>query len=104
MLLKKTPEDPQTKFYISKCKYCGRIFIKFENKTCYCRDACRTWAKKEQKAAYQQKRRKLIKEGVLISNENNRLGTTFLSEHRNPDFNVERNNLRNEAERIGLTL
>lgn len=104
MLLKKIPDDQQTQFYISKCKYCGRIFIKFENRTCYCREACRTWALKEQKAKYQQKRRKDIRDGVLISNENNKLGTTFLSEHRNVDFNIELNNIRKEAGRIGVSL
>lgn len=81
MLLKKTLNDPQTQFYISKCKYCGRVFIKFENKTGYCREACRTWAVREQKARYQQKRRKLINDGELISNELREPGTTFLSQH-----------------------
>lgn len=104
MLLKKTLNDPQTRFYISKCKYCGRIFIKFENKTCYCREACRTWAVREQKAKYQQKRRKLINDGELISNENNKLGTSYLSKHRNSNFNKELVSIRREAKRIGVTL
>lgn len=104
MLLKKILNNPQTRFYISKCKYCGRVFIKFENKTGYCREACRTWAVREQKARYQQKRRKLINDGELISNENNKLGTTYLSNHRHDDFKREYLSIHKEAKRIGVIL
>lgn len=96
MLLKKTLNDPQTQFYISKCKYCGRIFIKFENKTGYCREACRTWAVREQKAKYQQKCRK------LISNELREPGTTFLSQHALSDFGLEERTVKRELKRIGV--
>lgn len=102
MLLKKTLNDPQTQFYISKCKYCGRIFIKFENKTGYCREACRTWALKEQKAQYQRKRRLSIKNGELISNETREPGTTFLSQHALSDFGMEEKTVKRELKRIGV--
>lgn len=96
--------DPQTQFYISKCKYCGRIFIKFENKTGYCREACRTWAVREQKAKYQQKRRKLINDGELISNELREPGTTFLSQHALSDFGLEERTVKRELKRIGVKI
>ena len=94
MLLKKTLNDPQTQFYISKCKYCGRIFIKFENKTMY----CRIWAIREQKAKYQQKCRK------LISNELREPGTTFLSQHALSDFGLEERTVKRELKRIGVKI
>ena len=100
MLLKKTLNDPQTQFYISKCKYCGRIFIKFENKTMY----CRIWAIREQKAKYQQKRRKLINDGELISNELREPGTTFLSHHALSDFGLEERTVKRELKRIGVKI
>ena len=104
MLLKKTLNDPKTRFYISKCKYCGRVFIKFENKTGYCREACRTWAVREQKAKYQQKRRKLINDGELISNELREPGTTFLSQHALSDFGLEERTVKRELKRIGVKI
>ena len=68
------------------------------------REAYRTWAVREQKARYQQKRRKLINDGELISNENNKLGTTYLSNHRHDDFKREYLSIHKEAKRIGVTL
>ena len=41
----------------------------------YCREACRFWAIREQKAKYQQKRRKLINDGELtVKRELKRIG------------------------------
>lgn len=42
--------------------------------------------------------------GELISNENNKLGTSYLSKHRNSNFNKELVSIRREAKRIGVTL
>lgn len=67
----------QTTFYTSKCKYCGKLFIKFQNKTLYCSTECKCRSVQDSKAAYQRKRRKQIREGHLISNETEKLGTTF---------------------------
>ena len=67
----------QTQFYIKKCLYCGSIFIKFENKTLYCSEFCRCKSNQDNKAKYQRKRRKLIRAGVLITNENNKLGSFY---------------------------
>lgn len=79
MLLKKTYHlkdgTIQTTFYTSKCNYCGKTFIKFQNKTLYCSTECKYRSTQDNKAAYQRKRRKQIREGHLISNENQKLGT-----------------------------
>lgn len=53
-----------------KCKYCGKEFKKMHNREMYCSDKCRYNALREQKATYQRNRRKLIREGILISCEN----------------------------------
>ena len=86
----------------SKCKYCGKPFYKQHNKTCYCSDECRTLALKEQKAEYQRKRRKLINKGVLVSNEKEYIGTQFLSQHRQEDFEDEYESIQKEMKRLKL--
>lgn len=68
----------------------------------YCSDECRGYALKEQKAIYQQKRRLLIKNKILISNENVELGTSFLSASPKADFGLEEKAVRNELKRIGV--
>lgn len=102
MLLKKQVDDPQSLFYLSYCKYCGRPFIKTHNRIMYCSSECKCYALKEQKAIYQQKRRLLIKNGELISNENRELGTTFLSAHPKQDFILEEKAIKRELKRIGV--
>lgn len=56
----------------------------------------------ESKAKYQRKRRKLINNGVLISNENKQVGTTFLSKHAHLDYKKEYKSINNEMKRLGL--
>ena len=91
-------------YYKDKCIYCGKGFNKTENKQLYCSDYCRTQARKEQKAAYQRKRRKLINQGVLIVQDTEKapLGSSFLSKHAHNDFTRERNALLKEKRRLGL--
>jgi len=67
----------QTQFYTYKCRYCGKTFIKTENKTMYCSENCKRKTTQDNKAKYQRKRRKSIREGHLISNETQKLGTTY---------------------------
>ena len=87
---------------ISKCKYCGKTYTKTENKTAFCSDECRHKSKQDSKAKYQRKRRKQIREGTLISNERNYIGTGLLSKHANPDFKKEHKNILKERQRIGV--
>ena len=91
-------------FTNAKCKYCGKPFFKTANKTCYCSDRCRNLAIKEQKAEYQRKRRKLIREGVLISNEkaSNDIGTGFIGEHKQDDFEEEYGVIQRELRRLRI--
>ncbi|MBO7443693.1 MAG: hypothetical protein J6T69_02605 [Methanobrevibacter sp.] len=92
-------------FSNAKCKYCGKRFYKTANKTCYCSDRCRTLALREQKAEYQRKRRKLIRDGVLVApNEkaSNDIGTGYIGEHRNEDELEELNVIRRELRRLRI--
>lgn len=84
------------------CKYCGKPFYKAANKTCYCSDRCRNLALKEQKAKYQQKRRKLIRDGELVSNETAYVGTGYLSANRQEDFKDEEKAIVKELKRLRI--
>ena len=88
--------------YNATCKYCGKPYTKSRKHRKYCSNQCYHYARLEQKAKYQRKRRKLIKEKILISNENNFLGTTFLSQHRQNNFEDEYNSIQKELRRISL--
>ena len=80
-------------YYPNKCKWCGKPFLKKYSAEKYCSEECCTLALQDQKAEYQRKRRKQIKEGVLISNENKHIGTNFLSEHCHEDLVLLGDNL-----------
>ena len=84
------------------CKYCGKPYMKTRKHRKYCSHKCYHYARLEQKARYQRKRRKLIREKELISNENNFVGTTYLSQHRRNDFEDEYKALQKELQRISL--
>lgn len=99
MMLK---EGVMVPFTNAKCKYCGKRFYKTANKTAYCSDRCRSLALKEQKAKYQRKRRKMIREGVIVSNESEYVGTGFLSQHKQDDDEKERKAIKKELKRWGL--
>lgn len=86
----------------AKCKWCGKAFFKKHNKQMYCCDHCRSSALKEQKAKYQRKRRKDIRDGVLISNENEYVGTGYLSQHRQEDFDDELAAIHKEMRRFRI--
>ncbi len=102
MLFHRIPGDPQARFYISRCKYCGTKYVKIANKTAFCSDECRCKSKQDSKARYQRKRRKLIRDGELVSNENNYVGTGFLSKHRRTNFKDEYLSILKEKRRIGV--
>lgn len=87
---------------IIKCKYCGRSFRRKYQTQKYCCVNCRTFAYREQRSKYKRKRKKLINDGILISDENEKLGTGFLSEHRHKSFDKEKEAIKKELERLGL--
>ena len=84
------------------CKYCGKKLFKTANKTCYCSDRCRNLALKEQKARYQRERRKRIRHGELVSNESKYVGTGFLSQHRQEDYDQEMEAILKEMKRLKI--
>lgn len=102
MLFHRIPGDPQARFYISKCKYCGTKYIKIENKTGFCSQECRCKSIQDSKAKYQRKRRKLIRDGELVSNERVYIGTGFLSKHANSDFKREHASILKECRRLNV--
>ena len=89
-------------FTNATCKYCGKKFYKTANKTCYCSDRCRRLAIREQKARYQRERRKRIRNGELVSNENKYVGTGFLSHHRQDDDEAEYEAILKEMKRLKI--
>lgn len=88
---------------LKNCKYCGKIFFCKHGNEEYCSYICRKYALQEKKNKYQRDRRKLINDGVLISNENEQLGTGFLSQHRHKSFDKEKEVIKKELERLGLS-
>lgn len=104
MLYEKIPGDPQMRFYISRCNYCKRLFIKFENRSTLCSYKCKVKSTQDNKAKYQRKRRKAINDGELISNETNQIGTStvLLSKSIKDNFVDEHNVILREKRRVGL--
>ncbi len=86
---------------MSKCKYCGKEFTKTHNREMYCCDKCRYFSRKEQRAAYQRKRRKLIREGILISKETVKIGTIFFPK-KIGDWEIEKNYIQRAKYAAGL--
>ncbi len=72
----------------------------------YCSPYCCKQAVREQKARYQRKRRKLVRDGVLIVTDREKgcstYNSNFLSEHRHDDFKREEHAIKREMKRLGL--
>ena len=104
MLLKKIPGEEQTRFYVSKCKYCGKPFIKVENRSTLCSYKCKVKSTQDNKAKYQRKRRKAINDGSLITNEAKQLGTStvLLSKGIKSSFEEEHLVILKEKRRVGI--
>lgn len=104
MLFKRIDGDDQAYFYIGKCRRCGRPFIKFHNRSTLCSDKCKDFNTQDSKAKYQRKRRKLINDGVLITNETNQIGTStvLLSKNIKNTWDEEHNVILKEKRRVGL--
>ena len=106
MLLKKEIKYPdgtiQTGFYISKCKYCGREYIKKENRQTLCSTNCKHKSTQDNKAAYQRKRRRLINQGIIISQETEKIGTVYFPE-KIGDWDEEIILIKKIKRRTGIT-
>ena len=87
-------------YYPNKCKWCGKPFEKQHNRQEYCSEECFHFARLEQKAIYQRRRRKLINNGVIVSNETRHLGTGYLSEHCHDDPDEEYEAIQKELKRV----
>jgi len=95
-------------FTIKTCKYCGKPFIKHKSKhrLLYCSDVCRFNARREQKAAYQAKRRLLIKHKELVVDEKQKydLGSYGTSSRTTPleSFKEEHKSIIKEKKRLKI--
>lgn len=105
MLLQKTNPDNddwiQTTFTISKCKYCGRPYIKTHHSTKYCNDKCRHYAHIEQQAEHMRNKRRQQRNGTLTNNTKI-LGTTRIGCTRQKNFTKEYQTIHRELQRINI--
>ena len=84
------------------CKYCGKPFLKKYRTEKYCSDECRTKAHQDQDAEYQRKKRRLIHNGEIISNERKYVGTGYLSHRKQEKDEDEHAAIRKEMRRLKL--
>ena len=99
MLLKKIKDDPQTRFWVTKCRYCGSTFIKFQNATKYCSDKCRDYSTLE----HTEKRvRKHRKKHRSQTDSYWGLGSGYLHGTPKSDFEDEHKSIMSEYRRLKL--
>lgn len=55
MLFVRSEESKQLGFFIGKCKWCGREYVRVNNRQMYCSDDCAKYAHMEQKAEFSRK-------------------------------------------------
>lgn len=93
-------------YYDGRCKWCGKPFHKKTNKSQYCSRECAKNKTRENKARYQAKRRKRIREKVLILPEYKSWGMgsygTMGTGHRKKSFKEEYEYIQQEKKRLGL--
>lgn len=103
MLLKKDIKlddgSIQTRFYVSKCNYCGKTFIKFQNKTLYCSDDCKKYSNLEHTCERVRQFRKRYKN---VTQNNNWIGTGHLGNHTSGDWETEKLLIFRERKRLKL--
>lgn len=87
---------------IVNCSYCGKPFTRKHNSQIYCSDVCKNYAIMETHAEYQRSRRKSLRNKELVSNENNYVGTNYLSGKRREDFDDEQAAILKEMKRLKL--
>lgn len=99
MLLKKIKDDPQTRFWVTKCKYCGSLFIKFQNAAKYCSDKCRDYSTLE----HTEKRvRKHREKHRSQTDDYWGLGSGYLHGTPKKDFKAEHKAIMRERRRLKL--
>ena len=91
----------QTGLPVRTCKYCGKDYIKLQNKTLYCSKECKHKSTQDNKARYQRRRRQSIRNSELISNETRKLGTTYFPEHT-CDWQKEREMIKKAKRNAGI--
>ena len=88
----------QTQFYVTKCKYCGKTFIKFENKTMYCTDKCKYYSTLE----HTNKRVRKHRRNDTIKHSSKWIGTGHLGHHTSGDWETEKLLIVRERKRLKL--
>lgn len=86
---------------MSICKYCGKPFTKKHNKQLYCSEECSHKATQDNKARYQRKRRKSIRDGELISNETQKLGTIYFPKEKG-NWDLEKEYIERAKRNAGI--
>ena len=90
----------EIKYPKAKCKYCGKTYTKHHNRQEYCSDTCRKYARQEKKRIYNSryyyKNRKRLHQTLI--------GTRTIGPKPNPDKDREADIVRNEVQRVGLTI
>lgn len=82
----------------TKCKWCGKEFIKNHNRQMYCSDNCREYARQEQKLQYNKKYRKnIIKDDYYYG-----LGSGGLGKHKSNSFDKEIQIIKKEKIRLNI--
>ena len=88
------------KYPKAKCAYCGKTFTKQHNRQVYCSDQCRTEGTREKN------RNRAMKHYYRHRDKINKtkLGTRTIGPHKHPEDEREQTIVKNEIDRIGLTL
>lgn len=99
MLYWKEGDDPQMRFYLSHCEYCGALFIKFQNRTTYCSPECRYYSDLEHTESRVRKHRKKYKNKT---DDYWGLGTGYLHGTPRNDWNDEHQTIMMERMRLKI--
>ena len=88
------------KYPEKKCAYCGKTFTRKHNRQIYCSKECaqegaRIKDRKTKLAWFYRNKQKVYQ---------TQLGTRTISQHRNPDTDKEAEIIKNEKQRLGLTM
>lgn len=100
MLLQKIKDDPQTRLYVSTCKYCGSTYIKFQSATKYCSATCRYYSDLE----HTEKRVRKYRKKNQVSFNSKWIGTGHLGNHTSNDWEKELLLISREKKRLKLKI